>query len=109
MGVQCRNTLLSRHISLSRSEILKAPSLLQSEMMCDGATTVTGSHCTYGRSRMRDTMSSADGLFGSFPARCCFATASRLIPSKLAEMVSLPNEDCYIPGLSIGFPTKTSC
>ena len=57
-----------------------------------GATTVTGSHCTNGRSRMTETMSSADALFGSLPERCCLATASRLIPSRVAGMVSLPND-----------------
>ena len=41
---------------------------------------------------MTETMSSADGLFGSIPARCCLATASLLTPSRVAEMVSLPND-----------------
>ena len=52
---------------------------------------------------MMETMSCAEGLFGSLPARCCLATASRLIPVRLAEMASLPNQVHCMPSLSIGF------
>jgi hypothetical protein len=57
---------------------------------------------------MRSKRTSLLAAFGSLPARCCLVTASRLIPSKLAETVSLPNEVRYVPGLSIWFATNTA-